>query len=350
MQFLKTVAALSVTTGLCACASADSQHRADAHAPIGVMGDHTHEKGEFMFSYRYMRMDMAGNGDGTDSLSPAQIATTVPNVFFGNPMQPPTLRVVPLEMTMDMHMLGFMYAPSERYTLMAMVNYVSLDMDHVTFQGGMGTTELGNFTTTADAFGDTTVAALIKLGTRNAWHATVGLSLPTGDIENNDDVLTPLNTTPNLRLPYPMQIGSGSYDLVGGLTWRGSTENLGWGAQWRSVIRLADNDEDYRYGDDHQLTGWTSFAFKHNVSVSGRLTLQNRGKVDGIDPQIVAPVQTANPDFQGFTRLDLGLGANYLLHSGHRIAGEFTLPVYQDLNGPQLETDWHFTLGYQKSF
>ncbi|MEL7333685.1 MAG: hypothetical protein AAFN12_15670 [Cyanobacteria bacterium J06560_2] len=31
-----------------------SPSRPDSHAPIGVMGDHTHEKGEFMLSYRYM--------------------------------------------------------------------------------------------------------------------------------------------------------------------------------------------------------------------------------------------------------------------------------------------------------
>jgi hypothetical protein len=44
--------------------------RADDHAPIGVMADHYHEAGEFMFSYRYMSMSMQGNLDGSRSLSP----------------------------------------------------------------------------------------------------------------------------------------------------------------------------------------------------------------------------------------------------------------------------------------
>ena len=30
--------------------------RPDSHAPIGVMQDHTHNKGEFMFTYRFMYM------------------------------------------------------------------------------------------------------------------------------------------------------------------------------------------------------------------------------------------------------------------------------------------------------
>ena len=102
-------------------AFADGATVAKDHAPIGVMGDHMHKKGEVMFSYRFMRMNMAGSRIGTDPATPEEIVTTVPNRFFGNPMQPPTLRVVPLEMTMDMHMVGAMYAPTDWLTLMAMV-------------------------------------------------------------------------------------------------------------------------------------------------------------------------------------------------------------------------------------
>ena len=88
-------------------------HASD-HAPIGVMADHRHGKGEVMVSYRFMTMDMDGNRDGTTRLTPDQIVTTVPNRFFGNPMMPPTLRVVPLQMTMNMHMVGAMYGLSDR--------------------------------------------------------------------------------------------------------------------------------------------------------------------------------------------------------------------------------------------
>ncbi|WP_198912296.1 hypothetical protein [Parvularcula mediterranea] len=93
----------------------DGPHAAD-HAPIGVMADHRHKAGEVMVSYRFMRMEMEGNREGNDPLSPEEIATTVPNRFFGQPMQPPTLRVVPLEMTMDMHMVGAMLGLTDRIT------------------------------------------------------------------------------------------------------------------------------------------------------------------------------------------------------------------------------------------
>ena len=137
--------------------------RADGHAPIGVMGDHRHKQGEWMVSYRYKHMSMQDNRDGRSDLSPEEIATTVPNRFFGLPMQPPTLRVIPTEMSMDMHMFGLMYAPSEQLTLMAMAMYVQKEMDHITFKGPMGSERLGEFTTKSSGFSDTRISGLIRL-------------------------------------------------------------------------------------------------------------------------------------------------------------------------------------------
>lgn len=67
---------------------------------------------------------------------------SIPNVFFGLPGQPPFIRIVPTGMTMDMHMLGAMYAPSDRLTLMAMLPYIKKDMDHITFAGPEKTTAI----------------------------------------------------------------------------------------------------------------------------------------------------------------------------------------------------------------
>lgn len=314
------------------------------------MGDHTHEAGELMFSYRFMRMQMAGNRDGSDDISPEQIVTSAANRFANPPMQPPTLRVVPLEMTMDMHMFGAMYAPNDRITLMAMVNYLDNSMDHVTFAGPTGTTRLGNFTTSSSGLGDISLTALIRLPSfgSNQWHATAGLSLPTGDIEARDTVLTPMNTQPELRLPYPMQLGSGSVDPILGLTMTGHQDAWGWGGQWRSVLRIDDNDEDYRLGHEHRLTGWASYQWSPRTSVSLRLAYVDRGNIRGIDPQILAPVQTADPDRQAAQRIELGFGANVLLPGDkHRLALELVAPIQQDLDGPQLETDWMLTVGWQ---
>ena len=355
----KTICALAVVAGAAIAPTASADHesiaRADSHAPIGVMADHFHKKGEWMISYRYMAMPMKGNLNGSSSLSPDTIVTTVPNRFFGNPGQPPTLRIVPIEMNMDMHMVGLMYAPTDRITLMGMLNYVTKDMDHTTYQGGAGTTVLGQFTTETSGLGDSSLAALVSFHDHDSAkiHGIIGVSVPTGDIEERDDILTPMNMTPTVRLPYPMQLGSGTWDPMVGASYSGFGDAFAWGAQWRSTFRFTDNDEDYRLGDEHRLTGWVSYSFVDSVSVSVRLDYMDRGEIDGMDSSIMGPVQTADPNRHGGTRLDAGIGLNLAgqgdLH-GWRLALEYMAPVEQDLNGPQLETDGVFTVGLQKSW
>ena len=76
------------------CCATDDTHvgRPDEHAPISIMGDHTHVKGGWMVSYRYMRMDMDDMRRGTDRISSGE-------VFADGYV------VTPESMTMDMHML-----------------------------------------------------------------------------------------------------------------------------------------------------------------------------------------------------------------------------------------------------
>ena len=105
--------------------------RPDAHAPIGVMGDHVHHAGDWMLSYRYARMRMDGNRDRTDSVSRREILNPPPG----------TLQVAPTDMDMSMHMFGLMVAPHDRVTLMAMLPFVDKEMDHVTVTGQRFTTK-----------------------------------------------------------------------------------------------------------------------------------------------------------------------------------------------------------------
>ena len=335
---------------------------ADDHAPIGVMGDHAHAKGEFMFSARLMHMEMQGNQIDTDDVSPDTIVTTIPNRFAGMPGQPPTLRIVPLEMRTDMVMLGAMYAPSDSVTLMVMGNYVEKEMDHVTYMGGMGTAVRGNFETNPKAFGDTKVAALFPLlglpakGAIDTDELTLkaGVSLPTGSTDETAQILTPMGGTPTVRAPYMMQTGTGTFDLEPALTYKGRRGKLGFGAQAAASIKLDDNKWGYAFGDTYEATAWLSYRPAKFISLSGRVKGRTMGQVDGIDPNIMGPVQTANPDFQGGERIDLIGGVNLVgTHgalAGHRLGIELGAPVYQNLNGPQMAGDWMLTVGWQKAF
>lgn len=353
-NFLRAIFVIGATSP-CVAALADNTIRADSHAPIGVMAEHTHAQGEWMVSYRFMTMDMDGSRLGSKRIAPEAIATTQPNRFAGQPMQPPTLRVVPLDMRMDMHMFGFMYAPTDRITLMAMINYLDKQMDHRSYQGAVGTTVLGNFTTRSSGLGDTSVAALLGIVDRDdrKLHLIAGLSLPTGSTDETDAILTPMNMRPTVRLPYPMQLGSGSIDPLVGASFAAYRPSWSWGAQWRSTLRLFDNDDDYQLGDEHRLTAWASYLWRPAVSSALRLEYARRGNISGSDSQIVGPVQTADPDRQQFSRVDVGVSLNIAGNGrwqGYRFALEFLAPLEQDFDGPQLETDHQLVLGVQKSF
>ena len=363
MKLLNTAAltAVILASGLTTATAHENDKDAPhamGHAPIGVMGDHRHKKGEWMTSYRFMRMDMDGNRDGTDSLTADEIATTVPNRFFGTPGQPPTLRVVPTNMTMDMHMVGAMYGLSDRVTLMGMTSYKRNEMDHLTYRGGMGNIVRGEFTTVSKGFGDSSVTAIIGLddGTKptRQINANIGVSLPTGSNEETDQILTPMGGTPSPRLPYPMQLGTGTYDLLPALTYFDREDKLGWGAQVRARLPLGDNEEGYKFGTRGEATAWLAYEPAYWLSFSSRVKMVSQGSTKGLDPAIAAPVQTANPNNHGGETIEMVFGVNLAGQNGalkgHRLAFEVALPLYRDLNGPQLETDSVFTLGWQKAF
>ena len=51
------------------------------HAPAGVMGDHSHQKGGWMFSYRHMFVQMHDNRISGRKITDSEIATSQPNRF-----------------------------------------------------------------------------------------------------------------------------------------------------------------------------------------------------------------------------------------------------------------------------
>jgi hypothetical protein len=352
-QSLKIAAFLCISALLTQPLWADtSHHKITAHAPIGVMGDHMHKTGEWMVSYRYMSMSMENNLQGSNSISPEGIR----DAGLG-------LRVAPLQMTTDMHMFGAMYAPSDKLTLMLMVNYLEKEMDHLTFMMPMNPAmpmampmnETGVFTTKTSGLGDTKIGALYSLQSNDNAniHFNLSLSIPTGKIDYTDEILTPMNTTPSPRLPYPMQLGSGTYDIQPGITYAGTRDSWDWGSQVKMTIRMDDNDEGYSLGDITQVTSFGGYRFTHWLTGSLRLTYTHTDEISGEDALISLPVQTSNPDNFGGERIDLGVGITLIgsegAQKGHRLAFEYETTIDQDVNGIQMEMQDMLTIGYQFS-
>lgn len=304
--------------------------RPDGHAPVGVMGDHTHHAGRFMLSYRYMYMSMDGIRTGTNNVSSRQVLEDY--------------MMAPLDMDMQMHMFGLMYAATDYLSIMGMVPYIKKSMNHLTRMGE-------RFKTESEGFGDIKLTGLVKVFDNydQRIHLSAGMSFPTGSIDERDD--TPMGSH---LLSYPMQLGSGTFDLLPGITYLGQHSNVSWGAQVSGVIRLGENDRDYRLGNRLDATAWGAYDWFNWVSTSARMDWQSWGNVHGADPALdPAMMPGADPDNQGGNRLDLLFGMNFYvpegpkLIKGQRLAVELGFPIYQDLDGPQLETDWVLWLGWQ---
>lgn len=306
-----------------------SAARPDGHAPIGVMGEHTHSAGEWMLSYRFMFMQMEGSRGRGGKLSNNDVLADFP--------------VAPTRMYMEMHMFGAMHAPSDDLTLSFMAPYLRSEMDHRTRNGT-------RFTTRSDGFGDIRATGLYVLHrwARQQLHLNAGVSLPTGSIEEEDD--TP--AADDAKLPYPMQLGSGTFDLLPGLTYLGQTDNWSWGAQALGTLRIGRNSSDYSLGDRGQLNIWGARRWTRWLSTSLRVEGHMWGNIDGDDEDFnPTVVPTADPNRRGGERIDVAFGVNLYGRdswvSGQRLAFEFAMPVYQALDGPQLETDWTITSGWQ---
>ena len=299
-----------------------------------VLGGHTHNAGEWMPMVRFMHMEMGGMRDGTRDLSSSEVLASFP--------------VTPLSMSTDMLMVGAMYGYSDSLTLMIMAPYIERSMDlRTSMMGGV------DFNTRSSGWGDTHVSAIYVLWEDYAAsvHFDLGLSIPTGSIDERDD--TPMAS--NAKLPYPMQLGSGTWDALPGITYVDTEADWQWGGQLRGTLRFGENDNDYTLGDRYELTGWMQRGLTENLAGSLRVLALSWGSVEGADPDLnPAMVPTADPDLQGGERVDLALGiqlySNQGTLAGNRLELEVGAPLYESLDGPQMSTDYWLTLGWSLTF
>lgn len=355
----KSVAALLALTTSTSFAQSDAvaiSHDHHQHLPIGlqspmsIMGDHIHQDGDWMLSYRYMFMDMDGMRQGTNRVNSADVFT---NRFA----------VTPERMTMDMHMVGLMYSLSESFTFMAMFQYKSLSMDHrinPAVPGPLGGTL---FTTKAEGIGDTVLTGVFKFYDQNCMQVLggLGVSLPTGSIGEQAGILTVPPPAISVRqLPAAMQLGSGTFDLLPMLTVTKNYDKLMLGAQARGTIRTGRNHHDYRFGNAFDLDTWCAWAPAKWCSFTAGMGYhydgQLRGRQSGVS--IASPignsVPTAYGENYGGQTIDAIVGINFVIPSGvlkgNRLGIDFRVPIYQNLNGFQLETDYSLTAGWQWAF
>jgi hypothetical protein len=313
---------------------------------------HIHPKGMWMFNTKYMRVNQSGLMSGSSNVPLNQV---LPDRFGAPNSTPPyNYMMAPTYMNMDMFMLMPMVGITDRLTVMAMANYMTMEMG---MKMGMGNQTEADWETMApmrtNGFSDTEFDAVYAI-TKEVF-GTLGLTAPTGSINQQVEMM---GTT--YRAPYDMQNGTGTVALKPAISYHHVTDDAlwMWGGQATFTGQLGRNEEGYTRGNNFKLTTFLQRAFGPATGFL-HMTFNDTGKIRGFDPQIAkinlpmfdggASMPDADPNNYGGQRLDLQIGFAY--EKGPFSFGvEGGVPVYQYLNGLQLETTWMLNSGFQAMF
>lgn len=310
--------------------------RPDAEAPVSLTEDLILPDGMAQVGVRYLYSNMSGQGFGTDSLTTSQVLAL--------------FDVAPNEMVTQGFALDFAYGLTERITLSATGVFAKKTMDNLANLNGQTNAYLF-YQTEASGLQDLKLNALYDVLSRGdvRFHVHGGVSVPIGSIDTDD--VTPFSDPEPAQLPYPQQLGSGTFDLLPGFTFNKQNEKASFGLQGRAVIRLGENDRGWTLGDVYEGSMWGGIKATEWVSVSLGARYSSWGDVEGFDVDLDPNESPAhNTLTQSGWRVDLPMGMNFILpggqFEGHRLGVEFLIPIHQDLNGPQLKHNWSVTAGW----
>ena len=301
--------------------------RPDYVFPAGVKGGKNMMSKKIMFSYKFGTMDMDCCGTGTSNAS---------NSFI----QGAGYTMTPIDMSMDMHMFGAMYAYSNKFTVMTMLPYIEKEMEMETLTGMMA----GRYSNTSSrGIGDLSITGIYKLSDKENFKLT--LSIPTGEFDEKDH-----NMSGNLvTLPYPMQLGSGTYDITLGYSYQNILDDWSYGFQVNALKRIDYNSEGWKYGDRRELSAWVAKPVSKKVSISFGLDLEHQENIGGKSANRNNMTPTWSEYNHSYLRLSSNIGLNYMIPSmKSRVGIQCGAPIYNDANGIQMEPEFKCNLGFAK--
>ena len=301
--------------------------RPDGHAPAGVKADFTLPVGEIYVGYRYFEEKFRGTLVGTVELTSEEV------LDFFTVATPTYDRAV--------HEVELRFGLTDWGTLEASMPFLRNDM--------LKETSLALFQTTSDVLGDVSVRGLFRLLEMDEYRLslTLGGTVPTGKLGKSGPTVTGTGV-----LPFAMQGGSGSPDILAGGTFQAQNDVASVGFQFNSVIRFMDNWADYRLGNRYDVSIWGAYNLSDWVSFSMRGFFEHWNRIEGFESRTNgAEDPLANSFAQGGERVVIPFGFNLYLRegnaAGHRLSVELYYTVHEDLNGPQPSMDRTLVLSWQ---
>ena len=281
-----------------------------------------------MLSYRYARQSLDGNRMGHHRRTPEEVN------LLGYSQ-------VPIDQEIDVHRVSARWAPFERLTLVVSVPILVKQMTQLDFDnGGL------SYTTRSTAVGDVEVVALlpfIKKGDESL-DLHFGLNIPTDGIDEKDQS--------GELLPFPMQADSSTWNILAGFTYSGHHEGFGWGLQAEGEVGFGSNARSYRGGDRIDLSGWLGQELTPWLSGTVRMEFRHLSRLrnEGSSGPLDHPSSFASNS--GSDRVWLGPGLSVALPvlGVQRLSFEALWPVFQSVNGSQLDADWTLTTRWEWTF
>jgi len=191
-----------------------------------------------------------------------------------------------------------------------------------------------------------------------------GLGLPTGSIDERN-ATHPLAFRQKELLPYGMQLGSGTFDPIFGLLYQGSKAPLWWGVNGMYTGRFYDNRRHYRLGNKIRYDLYAMVQLSYNLvgefQINGDWEGSITGQADEARSGASGHAKQGNPNSPfmtplwdpanyGGNNLFVTLGLQWQPVPLHILNLQVGLPVYRNINGPQLERDLRVELTWYVEF
>lgn len=306
---------------------------------------------KWSLGHRYIRINFDGNCDGTDEVP-------ISEVLWAGPSTPRTSKnfpIVPNVIHQEAYVTSINYMPGPRWSWNLLLPYIVQETDHIA-NGNLPAIgpEFSEFLIRSEGWGDISLNPSYQVLNRAGHSLTItsGLSFPVGSITEHGD--TPAPGASN-QLPYTMQLGSGTFDYLPGITYIHQQGNLRWGTQALATIRLGRNNRGYTLGNRLSLGSWVRLRpvdwLEPNLSVSAQFW----ERIDGVDEEFAQfvggffPATVADPSKYGGEKVTASAGVNFI--GSGRLDGqtlEVTVgsPLYQRLNGPQPREIWRLSIAW----
>ena len=326
--------------------AAPASQPATPPAPLGVFGDSLPGAGNLLLTLSPQFVGNAHSLVGTQGLSPQQIVATTP--WYWNPAVP--LRVVPIRRLDELQSMTLAYGVTNDISIVLSTGLIEKHIDLMTFNGTSGIIPRGMSNPGTESLQDSQLAGIWRVyqDPIHRIQLNLGMSFPTGSDHNLTTPLQPNGSWATGRGFYGMQTGTGTFDVLPGILYGGNLGPWNWGLSYRARLPLGVNPEGYMWGNYQEANGWIGYSWLPGFATTFRVSGSIQDHIVGADPLIVAKIQAADPNLYGGERVELFGGASLdgklVGVPGVSMLVEGGIPVYQNLNGPQLAKAWQATM------